>query len=213
MRGSRGYTLAMLQRADMPTPRPRDDDERVVLHGVSWEQYEAIRAATDHIAGLHLTYLEGELEIMSPSSRHEVVKTLLARLLEAWAEERKVPLNGYGSTTYRKEARKRGIEPDECYILGPEKAVPDLAIEVVITGAGVDKLAVYHGLGVPEVWFWVDGRISIFQREGDGYVEVPRSRFLPDLDPTLLAGVIAETRDHEQTEAVAAFRARLRDRS
>jgi hypothetical protein len=30
------------------------------------------------------------------------------------ALERDVPLNGYGSTTFRKRAKERGIDPDEC---------------------------------------------------------------------------------------------------
>ena len=35
-----------------------------------------------------------------------------------------------------------------------EDGVPDIAIEVVVTSGLVDKMAVYAGLGVPEVWLW-----------------------------------------------------------
>jgi Uma2 family endonuclease len=160
-----------------------------------------------------MTYLEGELENMSPSSRHEAIKTLLARLIEAWAEEHDVPLNGYGSTTYRDAAAARALEPDECYVVGGPKEVPDLAIEVVVTGGGIDKLAVYRGLGVPEVWFWVDGRIAIYQLGSGGYASSPRSALLPGLDPSDLAGTLAEADECEQTQAVKAFRARIRLRA
>ena len=53
----------------------------VTLRGITWEQYVALRAA-DARPGLSMTYLDGVLEIMSPSDRHELDKTLIARLLE-----------------------------------------------------------------------------------------------------------------------------------
>src|SRR4051812_13529814 len=103
----------MSRVARMPEPRPPEADQRVILYGVDWSQYEALRAATDHIAGLHLTYLEGTLEIMSPSSRHERIKTLIGRLVEAYAEELDLVMTGFGSTTYRKPEMARALEPDE----------------------------------------------------------------------------------------------------
>lgn len=32
--------------------------------------------------------------------------------------------------------------------------MPDIAIEVIVSVGLVDKMAVYAGLGVPEVWEW-----------------------------------------------------------
>src|SRR5450432_4652687 len=45
--------------------------------------------------------------------------------------ERDVDLRGFGGTTFRREAKERGLEPDECYKLGKleEDGVPDIAIE------------------------------------------------------------------------------------
>jgi hypothetical protein len=53
------------------------------------------------------------------------------------ALERDVDLRGSGSTRFRSEARARGLEPDECYKLGPlhEGDVPDIAIEVMVSRA------------------------------------------------------------------------------
>lgn len=48
-------------------------------------------------SGTRVAYLHGELELMSPSIKHELLKKMLARLLEAYAEERGIELNGYGS--------------------------------------------------------------------------------------------------------------------
>ena len=129
-----------------------------MLYGVSWEQYEALLAAlgADH-PSLRMTYLLGTLELTTTSRRQEHIKKLLARLLEAWAEEVDQFFNGYGAATFRKREVERGLEPDECYVLsappgGEFTGFPDLAIEVVHRHGVIDKLAAYAGLGVREVW-------------------------------------------------------------
>ncbi len=108
-------------------------DQQVVLFGVSWQQYENLLATLGDFPGLRMTYLEGGLELLMPSSEHEMLKKVIARLLERYAEELDIPLHGYGSTTFRKEAKARGLEPDECYCIGTLKDLPDLAIEVILT--------------------------------------------------------------------------------
>lgn len=170
--------------------------------------------------GVRLAYLEGTLEIMSPSSRHEFLKKQIARLLEVYSLERAVPLNGYGSTTFRREARERGLEPDECYcygrLLGDSRDgdAPDIALEVVLKSGGIDKLAIYAGLGVKEVWFWREvgsgdpGGFELHVLEGAGYVAVERSRLVPSLDLDLLADFV---RRPDQYGAALAFRDRLRE--
>jgi Uma2 family endonuclease len=190
-----------------PPPQLAPGEQRLILSGVTWEQYETLRATLDDFPGLRMTYLEGELEIMSPSIDHEGIKTTLARLLEIYALERDLPLNGYGSTTFRKRARERGLEPDECYCLGRIKEVPDIAIEVALSSGGIDKLEVYRGLDVPEVWIWKEGRLSLHRLEGERYRPVARSRFLPDLDLEQLVGFVGSD---DQTAAVRAYRNALR---
>lgn len=79
--------------------------------------HKALRDAVD-TPGLRMTYCQGVLELMSPSREHELCKTSIARLVELYAFLRELPLNGYGSTTFRREAKERGVEPDECYRVG-----------------------------------------------------------------------------------------------
>jgi hypothetical protein len=102
-------------------------DQRVIVHGVSWGKYCLLGEVFDS-PGIRLSYLEGVLEIMTLSPRHEFLKKLIARLIEIFALERNVPLQGYGSTTFRREAEERGLEPDECYCLGdaPLRDAPDI---------------------------------------------------------------------------------------
>lgn len=205
---------AIQQGAEPRHVTPRDEEQRFVLRGVPWWTYVALRDALDDQAGLKLTYLEGTLELMSPSMLHEDAKTIIARLLEAWATERDVDLRGFGSTTFRREAKQRGLEPDECYKLGKleEDAVPDIAIEVVVASGLVDKLAVYAGLGVSEVWVWRPsaGAIVVNRLVGGAYERRERSEVLPQLDLAELARFVQP--GESQTQLVRAYQAVLRAR-
>jgi Uma2 family endonuclease len=184
-----------------------------MLSGIPWETYAALRDAAD--AGgsrrVRMTYLEGALELMSPLPEHEDAKTTLARLIELWSIERDVPLYGYGETTFRNAAKSAGLEPDECYCVRRKlgKGVPDLAIEVVLTHGGIEKLLVYAKLGVREVWFWEDDALHLHALRGDAYEAITASEVLPDLDVDALARF---TRIPDQHQAVLAFRDHLRDK-
>jgi Uma2 family endonuclease len=178
-------------------PVSRDVDQRVVLHGVDFSTYSALRELLDG-PGVRLTYLCGALEIMSPSRRHEDLKKRIARLVELFALERNIPLYGYGSTTFKREARERGLEPDECYCVGADMhEYPEIALEVVISSGGIDKLAVYEGLGVREVWFWKEDRFEIYCLQGEGFQAAARSAFLPDLDFAALARFTLHPDQHQ----------------
>jgi Uma2 family endonuclease len=183
-------------------------DHRVTLHDVTWEQYEALLEMRGDRAGVRMAYLQGELELMSPSRSHEGIKTLLARLLEAYAEERGLDLNGFGSWTLKSRPKERGVEPDECYELGGgPKEFPDLAIEVVWTSGGLDKLEIYRAFAVREVWIWRDSRIEVHALRSDQYERITKSELLPGIDLGHLA-LLAES--DNQTQAVREFRNSLR---
>jgi Uma2 family endonuclease len=154
-----------------------------------------------------MTYLEGKLEIMSPSRSHEEDKKLVARLLELFCLERDIPLYGYGSTTFRKEEQRRGLEPDECYCRGTDKNVPDIAIEVVKTHGAIDKLDVYRGLGVREVWVFENGAFALFGLRGDAYEPIETSTALPEVDPSRLAHFAVQADQHA---ALKAYRDEIR---
>jgi Uma2 family endonuclease len=196
----------------LPLPEPPSGDQIVVLHGIPWSDYDALCRAREDSAGPRMAYLDGSLEIMSPGSPHEFQKTLLARLLEAFAEETDLALNGFGSTTYRKKAKEAGVEPDECYCIGPEKPVPDLAIEVVHTSGGIDKLEVYRRLGVREVWFLIAGEIYIYRLSGHAYRRWKRSVALRGIDLRAITRILATSDPFQQTRTVRAFRRSLRSK-
>jgi Uma2 family endonuclease len=100
------------------------------------------------------------------------------------------------------------VEPDECYLIGSDQGrdTPDLAIEVIWTSGGIDKLEIYRRLGVREVWFWKDGSIQIHVLGGAGYEERARSACLPELDLALLCSFLDRP---TAIQAVKGFRAAL----
>jgi Uma2 family endonuclease len=184
-------------------------DQRVVMHGVPWSHYEALVALRGEASSPRVAFLDGALELMTPSKDHQRNKSYIGRLLEAWALDRGVDLSPYGSWTLKSAPRQSGAEPDECYIVGEDQGRerPDLAIEVVWTSGGIDKLEVYARLGVGEVWFWRDGRIEVHVLRGDRYETVTRSALFPELDVELLASFLDRP---TVLQAVRAFREALR---
>ena len=201
--------------AARPLPEPVDPgtmDHFVYLH-VDWKGYEQLLAMRGESSVPRITYLEGLAELMSPSRYHEIDKKRFARLLEAWSDIADVPLEGYGSWTLKARAKRRGAEADECYtvrrVAKSDRDRPDIAIEVIWTSGGIDKLEVYRKLGVREVWFYERGKLRLFalRREADDvYREIPRSELLPELPADLLLTCLKEP---DQTSAVRALRAAL----
>lgn len=171
-----------------PISPQKIQEQRVILSGLTWSQYENMLMTLGDYPGLRLIYLQGNLEIFMPSAEHEMYKKILSHLLERYAEVMDIALHGYGSMTFREQAQGRGLEPDECYCVGTLKHIPDLAIEINLSSGGLDKLAVYQGLGVLEVVvIWQDQQLTLYQLRETGYQKSSRSQFFPDLDWQLLA--------------------------
>src|SRR5437764_5632622 len=182
-------------------------DHIVVLHDVKWADYERILQIRGEHSAPRIHYLEGELEIMSPSKDHEVIKSLIGRLIETWCLDRGIQVMPVGSWTLKKKKHRRGAEADECYIFGTKhRDRPHLAIEVEWTHGGIDKLAIYEKLGVDEVWFWRKGVIEVYVLAKETFTRAEHTRLLPELDLELLASML--DRD-TLTDAVRDFRKAL----
>lgn len=178
----------MYARAEVEMRDDRPTEDHVIqLSGVTWEDYERLLEIRGDKSAPRFTYLEGELEIMSPSRDHETIKSLIGRLVEAYCLEAGIRFMPVGSWTLKERAKERGAEPDECYIFGGQPADrPHLAIEVTWTSGRLDKLEVYRRLGVREVWYWRKGHIQPHVLRDERYEAVERSECLPGLDLDLL---------------------------
>jgi Uma2 family endonuclease len=184
-------------------------DQRVFLRDMSWSQFEVFLEIRGDAPVPRIAYRDGELELMTPSQGHELTKTTLGRLIEAYADEMEMGLWGYGSWTLKSAPEETAAEPDECYCIGgpPTKDAPDLAIEVVWTRGGLDKLEIYRRLGVAEVWFWENQRITVHKLKGNAYKTATRSGVFPELDLDLVGRLAAHP---DPSQAVRELRAWVR---
>jgi Uma2 family endonuclease len=187
-------------------PAPLDEDNRVFIRVKEWRDFEAMLAIRGDAAGVRMYYLDGVIELMSPSNIHEYRKKTLARLLEQWALETSTNLNGFGSWTLKDGSKEAGAEPDECYILGNPagRERPDLVIEVEWSHPGLAKREIYRRLGVRELWTVKrDLKLVLSVLEKDRYVERAKSKVLPKLD---LAWLLSFIDLEPQSAAVRALR-------
>jgi Uma2 family endonuclease len=182
------------------------DDHRLVIENVSWDDYVAVRDAITSPA-VQMIYLEGRLEIVVKGMKHEVSKKQIARLFELFCLERDIPLFGYGEMTKQRKAKSRALEPDEWYNRGAAGLVPALALEVIVSRGAIDKLRVYAGLGVREVWLHENGRITVVALRGRRYDVIPESELFPEAP---LDRIAHHAQNPDQHAALTAFRDELR---
>lgn len=211
---ARGILAAMSRPAPLVAkaepPPPADDI--VVLRNATWADFQRMLEIRGDHPVPRLSYLEGVLELMTPSRPHEAIKSMIGRLVDAWCLERGIGITPYGSWTLESKETERGVEPDECYVLGetaePER--PDLAIEVIWSSGSLNKLEIYRKLNVREVWIWKAGKIELFALRGEQYVPIAQSELLPGIDLPLLLRFVDV---RPMTRAVTDYRAALRSKA
>lgn len=186
----------MTQLLDKPA------EQRFIQTGVSWESFKAIQRGFADSHGVRLFYYKGELEILSTSPEHEIVKGNIGYLIEDYMLNQGLEFVATGSFSQEREA-VASAQADESYCFGARKPIPDLAIEVVITSGGPSKLKRYQALGVQEVWFWENGEISIYQLTPTDYQQVSESQFIKSINLARLAECAAI---ESRPQAVREFR-------
>jgi Uma2 family endonuclease len=163
---------------------PQREDHFVRLRCASWADYERVLTMRGDRSTPRIAFLDGLLEIMSPSQDHERIKSTLGRLVEIFCLERGITFSAFGSWTLKDAVARRAVEPDECYVLGEraEAVHPDLAIEVDWSRGGIDKLTIYATLGVPELWRFRAGKLEAYSLRGERYEAVAESQLLSGID-------------------------------
>jgi Uma2 family endonuclease len=169
--------------------------QRVVLRNVSWEEFEVILQEMGDHRTARVAYYDGLLEIMSPSPEHEYFKQTISIAVEDMAETLELDYESYGSTTWRRQAKQAGLEPDNCFYFQNEARVrgklqfdlnqdppPDLALEIDITSQSLERFPIYARLGVPELWCYDTGLLKIYHLQNGHYVEVEQSAIFPQLN-------------------------------
>jgi Uma2 family endonuclease len=184
-----------------PISQP-SQEQRFILRGLTWQKFKALQTDLEAIPGVKLSYFHGTLELMTVSPEHEDLKSLIGTLVELYLIETGMRYYRRGGPALKQEPDVE-LLPDDSFNLGSKKAVPDIAIEVIITSGSVDKLAGYKTLNVPEVWFLKNGRLTLYHLHGDTYDEISSSELLPELDLSLLVRCMNMS---DEYDAVTAFR-------
>jgi Uma2 family endonuclease len=165
--------------------------QRILLHNISWPEFEAILTELGDHRATRLAYSNGTLEIRMPLPEHERVKVIISDLLKALLDELDMNWESYGSSTFKRREMNYGIEPDDCfYIQNHARMIgrtridlaidlpPDLALEVDVTSR--TQVSAYEALGVPEIWRYENGTLQINVLQDGIYVESPTSPIFPD---------------------------------
>ncbi len=195
----------MLPASPMTATILKETEPLILVDGLTWREFKAVEQLLDR-PGVRLSFLAGVLEIRKmPGKKHETIKERIGALLEAYMEFIGLDFTPTGSMTLDQVGLVKR-EADKSYELGQDKERPDLAIEVVFSSGGIDKLEAYKLLQISEVWFWQNGDLSLYVLRSNKYLEVSQSSVLPALDITLLTRCI-NTTSHAQ--ALREFRQAL----
>lgn len=178
--------LLELNRIDVPP------GQKVLLHEVSWEEFETILEELGEHRVARLAYDNGIVEMMTPLLEHEYAKELIGDLIKALLEELNIEFATLGSTMFKNQTMVKGIEPDQCFYIRNESAIrgkthldlrvdppPDLVLEVDTTSR--THLSIYEALGVPELWQYSKGQLRVYALLSGKYIESPTSPTFPGI--------------------------------
>ncbi len=172
---------------------------KLYLEDVSWDEYEELLEELEGKRHVRISYDNGRMEIMTLSPEHEAPSRLFVHFIQILTEELDLEFLSIGSTTLRRKSHQQGKEPDDCYYIGDLTRIfgkkrldidfdspPDLAIEVDVTSSTIDKMGIYAGLGVPEVWRYDNYQVEFHYLSGKGYKRVATSALFSFLPPSVI---------------------------
>lgn len=208
--------ILQLRQLDIPL------GQRLLLHDVSWSEFEAILAELGDRRAARLAYSQGLLEIRMPLPEHEVNKELIGDMVKILLEELEIDCECFGSTTFKRESKKSGVEPDQCFYIQNHQVMrgkrrldltvdppPDLAIEIDVTSK--TQLDAYEALQVPELWRCENNKLRINVLQDGKYVDVPSSGIFPEWPIVELIGEsLADSITLGRSPTLRAFRDRVR---
>ncbi len=195
--------------------------QQVLLHDVSWAQFEAILVEMGEHRAARLAYSQGTLEIRMPLPEHEVDKELIGDMVKILLEELEIDCECFGSTTFKRETEKSGVEPDQCFYIQNQQQMrgkrrvdltvdppPDLAIEIDVTSK--TQLDAYQALQVPELWLYENNQLQINVLQDGKYVKFLSSRIFPGLPIVeMIAQFVAQSASLGRSQTLRNFRDRI----
>jgi len=157
-------------------------EQHFVYSAITWEEFKTLQTVLAP-RGVRVAYFQGEVELLTVSDWHGLIAGNLGYLLEMYMLQHLIRFIGLEDFSIEMPTTA-SAQADKAYCFEQRKTIPDLAVEVVITGERESKLNHYAALQVPEVWFWIEGEMRIYHLdlETKQYRQSPRSAWLPELD-------------------------------
>ena len=190
----------------------------MIFHEVSWEEYEELLEQVGEASGLRISFDNGRLKVMTVSHEHEKYTRFFESLMTVIKLRLRINILSFGSATMRRRKKSKGNEPDACFYVQNADAVgnriefdfevdppPDIAVEVDVHHDSRDKLDIYAGLGVPELWRYDGQELIISVLQEDHYVTVTQSQALPLLTSQILTQFLTRLREEGELQALLAF--------
>lgn len=177
--------------------------DRVVLYNIGWQQFENLLKDLGDKRAARIAYDRGTLEIMTPLPENEHYKEVISDIVKDLGDLLDLDYESLGSTTWKRESRLAGVEPDNCFYFQNEAAIrgklqfdlnqdppPDLVLEIDLTSKSLNRFPIYARLEVPEIWCYDSGELKIYQLQNGEYQEAQISLVFPNLAvqeiPTLI---------------------------
>jgi len=200
--------------------------DRVVLYNIGWQQFENLLKDLGDKRAARIAYDRGTLEIMTPLPEHEHYKEVISDIVKDLGDLLELDYESLGSTTWKRESRQAGVEPDNCFYFQNEAAIrgklefdlnldppPDLVLEIDLTSKSLNRFPIYARLGVPEIWCYDTGELKIYQLKNGEYQEAQISLVFPNLAVQEIPTLIEKNRSLGRRAIRQAVRAWAREQS
>ncbi len=193
-------------------------DSTLILRGISWDDYEELLAAVGEAPGLRISYDQGTMQIMTPSSEHESYVRLIERLVDRVSSKLRIKVLSFGSATMKHSRWRKGSEPDGCFYVQSASRIgnrvlldftndppPDIVVEIDINHDSLSKFPIYAALGVSEIWRYDGQALAIYLLEQNQYITSEASLALPMLTSAVLTEFLSRSRNEDQYETLLEF--------
>ena len=135
--------------------------DRVVLYNLNWQQFHNFLKDLGNNRSARIAYDQGTLAIMTPLPEHEYYQERISDTIKDIAEILDLDFECLGSSTWKREIKQAGVEPDNCFDFQNEPLIrgkltfdlnqdrpPYLTLEIDLTSKSLDRFPIYARLGV-----------------------------------------------------------------
>jgi Uma2 family endonuclease len=190
----------------------------------TWQEYQRLCEQRGDGSIPRIKYRNGEVVLMSPLPVHGRDAHLIANIVTTLLDHKEREYDAFTPVTMTLPEQS-GIEPDYCFYIDNWQAIsgkkridwrtdppPDLVIEIDVTS--YSDIEDYLPYRVPEVWFFKNQTLLIYQLQGTAYQLVTQSRYFPTISlQDAIARCLQIAYERNTSAAIRDLRQQLGNRS